>query len=175
MQINILRSSISLTQLLLSTGFEISSTTLSTLSSFAETYVLTLDSIFGSTESSRAISAIVTLMRKEFDENSEGEGRIGAADLVIGLTCFAVLQVKTRARRDSEIETELVWDVVVDEVEKKVDITLGRNRDFSGETESVTSFFDNEEMDSVSVYNGHEDEDEIGSGLPPMFFARLPP
>lgn len=173
--INILRSSISLTQLLLSTGFEISSTTLSTLSSFAETYVLTLDSIFGSTESSRAISAIVTLMRKEFDENSEGEGRIGAADLVIGLTCFAVLQVKTRARHDSEIETELVWDVVVDEVEKKVDITLGRNRDFSGETESVTSFFDNEEMDSVSVYSGHEDEDEIASGLPPMFFARLPP
>lgn len=173
--INILRSSISLTQLLLSTGFEISSTTLSTLSSFAETYVLTLDSIFGSTESSRAISAIVSLMRKEFDENSEGEGRIGAADLVIGLTCFAVLQMKTRARHDDEIETELVWDVVADEVGKKVDITLGRKRDFSGETESVTSFFGDEEMDSISVYSGHEDEDEIGSGLPPMFFARLPP
>lgn len=184
-----LRSSISLTQLLLSTGFEVSSTTLTTLSAFAETSVLTLDSIFGSTESSRAISAIVTLIRKEFDENTEGEGRIGAADLVIGLTCFAVLQVKTRARSDKEIRVELVWDVVVDEVGKKVDVVAEARGEIRGgiggsgpvspfledaEIEGVSRKIEKVELDGVSLFSGDEDENENGCELPPMFFAKLP-
>lgn len=184
-----LRSSISLTQLLLSAGFEISSTTLTTLSAFAETYVLTLDSIFGSTESSRAISAIVALIRKEFDENSEGEGRISAADLVVGLTCFAVLQIKTRARSNKEIKVELVWDVVVDEVGRKTDVVAEARGEVEGgiggggpvapfrggvEMEDVGRDIGRMELDEISVFSGDEDWDENGSGLPPIFFAKLP-
>lgn len=180
-----LRSSVSLTQLLLSTGFEISSTTLATISAFAETYVLTLDSIFGSTESSRAISAIVTLIRKEFNENTEGEGCIGAADLVIGLTCFAVLQMKTRARSEKEIKVELVWDVVVDEIGHNIDVVEDRAGEIGGygpvapfsadvEMEDVGRGIAGMDMDAISIYTGDEYEDDNGSGLPPIFFAKLP-
>lgn len=181
-----LRSSVSLTQVLLSTSFEISSTTLATLSAFAETYVLTLDSIFGSTESSRAISAIITLIRKEFNENTEGEGCIGAADLVIGLTCFAVLQMKTRTRSEKEIKVELVWDVVVDEVGNDTDVVAeARAGEIGGygpvapfpvdaEMEDVGRDIAMLDLDAISVYAGDEDEDDNGSGLP-IFFANLPP
>lgn len=181
-----LRSSVSLTQLLLSTGFEISSTTLAALSAFAETYVLTLDSIFGSTESSRAISAIVTLIRKEFNENTQGEGCIGAADLVIGLTCFAVLQMKTRVRSEKEVKVELVWDVVVDEVGPNIDVLVGVVAgDIGGygpvapfptdiEMEEVGRDIAGMDLDSISIYTGDEDEDDNGSGLLPIFFAKLP-
>lgn len=116
------------------------------------------------------------MIRKEFDENAEGEGVLSAADLAIGLTCFAVLQMKTRARSEKEICIELVWDVVVDEVAKKVDsATEGTGRG-SG---PVIPFPNDEEIqslsrDSVSLYSGGEDEDGNGSGLPPIFFAKLP-
>lgn len=77
---------------------------------------MTLDSIFGSTESSRAISAIVALIRREIEENEEGEGKVGVGDLVIGLSCFAVLQMKTKKRRENDIRMELEWDEAVEEL-----------------------------------------------------------
>lgn len=91
-------------------------TTLTTVSGLAETYVLTLDSIFGSTESSRAISAIVALIKKEIEESEAGEGKVGVSDLVIGLSCFAILQMKTRKRRELEIKMDLEWDEVVEDI-----------------------------------------------------------
>ena len=159
-QINFVRSSISLTQLLLSAGFEIGLTTLTTVSGLAETYVLTLDSIFGSTESSRAISAIVALIRKEIEENEAGEGKVGVSDLVIGLSCFAILQMKTRKRRELEIKMDLEWDEVVE------DIASGARRN---------------ENTAVTV-RGQASGDETG-GLPPALMfqsfpewvAKLPP
>ncbi|RPB01732.1 alpha/beta-hydrolase, partial [Choiromyces venosus 120613-1] len=114
--IKFVRSSISLTQLLLSAGFEIGLTTITTVSGLAETYVLTLDSIFGSTESSRAISAIVALIKKEIEENEAGEGKVGVSDLVIGLSCFAILQMKTKKRRELGIKMDLEWDEVVEDI-----------------------------------------------------------
>ncbi|KAA8896168.1 hypothetical protein FN846DRAFT_285675, partial [Sphaerosporella brunnea] len=67
--INAFNTSISLTELILSTAFELGQTTLESVSALAETYVLTLDSIFGSTETSRAISEIVKLIREEFKDS----------------------------------------------------------------------------------------------------------
>lgn len=125
--------------MLVSTGFRLSSATLSTVSEIAQNYVYTLDSILGSTESSRAISAIVSLIRREIisaDEerqraNLGGEGgpagtntaKIGVVDLIIGLTCFAIIQVRTRQRSLREIKTKIVWDAIVMDGGKKVSMS----------------------------------------------------
>ncbi|KAG0127429.1 hypothetical protein HOY82DRAFT_490580 [Tuber indicum] len=150
--INFVRSSISLTQLLLSTGFEIGLTTLTTVSGLAETYVLTLDSIFGSTESSRAISAIVALIKKEIEENEAGEGKVGVSDLVIGLSCFAILQMKTKKRRELEIKMDLEWDEVV---------------------EDITDVARRGENTAVAVY-GQASGDETGGSPPALMFQSFP-
>lgn len=110
----VFNSSISLTELLLSTAFHLGQTTLSTVSDVAETYVHTVDSIFGCTETSRAISEIVKLVRQEFKDSSEHDGEVGMKDIIAGLTCFAILQYRTRARFDQAFAGDLIWDVVVD-------------------------------------------------------------
>ena len=127
-------------------------TTLTTVSGIAETYVLTLDSIFGSTESSRAISAIVALIKKEIEENEAGEGKVGVSDLVIGLSCFAILQMKTRKRRELEIKMDLEWDEVVE------DIAGGDGRN----------------TNTAVAVRGQASGDEMG-GLPPaLMFQSFP-
>ncbi|KAF8540043.1 hypothetical protein BDD12DRAFT_680543, partial [Trichophaea hybrida] len=95
-------TSISLTELIISTAFELGQTTLSSISGIVETSVLTLDSIFGSTETSRAINEIVKLVREEFKDSSEHDGEVGIKDIVAGLTCFAILQYRTRAHLEEE-------------------------------------------------------------------------
>ena len=77
-----------LAQLFTAASFHLASTTLQTTSGFAQDSVHLLDAVFGSTESSRAIAAIIALIRREL-----GEGT-GLYSLVSGLTCFSILQSK---------------------------------------------------------------------------------
>lgn len=91
--------------------------------------------------------------------------------------------MKTRARSEKDIRVELVWDVVVNEVGRNIDVVAEAR---ASEIGPVTSFSADVEMedvgrditlmdlDAISVYTGDEDEDDNGSGLPPMFFAKLP-
>lgn len=131
-QIDLLHSTVSLTQLLISTGFHLSSTALATASDLAQNYVFTLDSIFGSTESSRAISAIVALIRKEIISADEErirtrysgrdavDAKIGVKDLIAGLTCFAILQMRARKRTDKDLKIKIIWDAMLLDGGKKV-------------------------------------------------------
>ncbi|KAF5101285.1 hypothetical protein D0Z00_000955 [Geotrichum galactomycetum] len=96
-----------LAQLFTAASFHLVSTTLQTTSGFAQDSVHLLDAVFGSTESSRAIAAIIALIRREL-----GEGT-GLYSLVSGLTCFSILQSKGWHRTMEEIEMHIVWDVVV--------------------------------------------------------------
>lgn len=96
-----------LTQLFTAASFHFASDTLQTTSGFAQDSVHLLDAIFGSTESSRAIAAIISLIRREL-----GEGT-GLYSLVSGLTCFSILQNRGWHRTIEEIEMYMVWDVVV--------------------------------------------------------------
>ncbi|KAL3473494.1 hypothetical protein BJX99DRAFT_272283 [Aspergillus californicus] len=99
--------------------FHFSSTTLSSASNMSQALLSTLDAILGSTESSRAIAAIITLIRKEIrDQSTEnGSERVGVGDLLIGTVGFAMLQrwgkknTERRFRINSGLET--VWDVVI--------------------------------------------------------------
>lgn len=79
----------------------------------------TLDAILGSTESSRAIAAIITLIRREFRGivPSPGSEKIGVGDLLVGSVGFALLQSWGRRNTERYLHEnggdETVWDVVI--------------------------------------------------------------
>lgn len=100
-------------------GFHLSEVALSSLSNLSQNLLYTLDAILGSTESSRAIAAIITLIRKEFSKQEEGEDSdvVGVGDLLIGSVGFALLQRWGRLRSEKQLrESEgevIIWDVVI--------------------------------------------------------------
>lgn len=111
-----------------SAGFHLTSTTFSMASGISQLLLSSLDQIFGSTDSSRAIASIITLIRREFHDPATGlEGEtIGMTDLVLGLCALAYLQrwswkmvEEEKKRQDCE---EIIWDVVVLNDGERVDI-----------------------------------------------------
>ncbi|KAF5023656.1 hypothetical protein F66182_4276 [Fusarium sp. NRRL 66182] len=111
-----------------SAGFHFTSTTISMASGFSQLLLSSLDQIFGSTDSSRAIAAIITLIRREFHDPANGlhGDSIGVMDLVLGLCALAYLQrwswkMIDEERRRQECE-EIIWDVVVLNDGERVDI-----------------------------------------------------
>ncbi|KAK7207759.1 hypothetical protein BZA70DRAFT_272146 [Myxozyma melibiosi] len=96
-----------LAQLFTSASFHFMSSAVSTVSNLTQDSVHMLDSIFGSTESSRAIASIISLIRREL---GDGAGLYG---LVSGLTCFSILQARGWRRSIQQIEMRVLWDVVV--------------------------------------------------------------
>ncbi|KAK1515446.1 lipase [Colletotrichum paranaense] len=110
------------------TGFQMTSTTISVASEISQLLLSSLDQFFGSTDSSRAIASIITLIRREFQNPATGvEGeRVGVVDLVMGLCALAYLQRKCRRFLDEETRRlghdEIVWDVVVLNDGERVDI-----------------------------------------------------
>ncbi|CRG88886.1 hypothetical protein PISL3812_05921 [Talaromyces islandicus] len=100
-------------------GFHLSEVALSSLSNLTQNLLYTLDAILGSTESSRAIAAIITLIHREFSKNGGGDDNdlVGVGDLLVGSIGFALLQrwgrLNTeRQLRESEGEV-IIWDVVI--------------------------------------------------------------
>ncbi|GFF45485.1 sn1-specific diacylglycerol lipase alpha [Aspergillus udagawae] len=99
--------------------FHFSSTTLSSAAHVSQALLSTLDAILGSTESSRAIAAIITLIRREFrSPNAEiGTDNIGVGDLLVGTVGFAMLQRWGRKSTERHMRLngghETVWDVVI--------------------------------------------------------------
>ncbi|KAK2626438.1 hypothetical protein QTJ16_003613 [Diplocarpon rosae] len=99
-----------------STGFYISSTALHGAGDLSQQLLATLDSILGSTDSSRAIASIVTLIRREFQNPATGqEGeKVGVADLLLGVCGLALLQKWCKRITDAEgVGDAVIWDVVV--------------------------------------------------------------
>ncbi|KAH2477455.1 hypothetical protein KXV71_001700 [Aspergillus fumigatus] len=99
--------------------FHFSSTTLSSAAHVSQALLSTLDAILGSTESSRAIAAIITLIRREFRSPSAeiGTDNIGVGDLLVGTVGFAMLQRWGRKSTERHMRLnggyETVWDVVI--------------------------------------------------------------
>lgn len=100
-------------------GFHVTETVASSASQISQILLSTLDQFFGSTDSSRAIASIITLIRHEFRNPATGINgeRVGVVDLVLGLCGLAYLQnscsriIREDARRLGQ--EEVVWDVVV--------------------------------------------------------------
>ncbi|KAF9869524.1 lipase [Colletotrichum karsti] len=110
------------------TGFQMTGTTFSVVSEISQLLLSSLDQFFGSTDSSRAIASIITLIRREFQNPATGvEGeRVGVVDLVMGLCALAYLQRKCRRFLEEETRRlgfeEIVWDVVVLNDGERVDV-----------------------------------------------------
>jgi len=100
-------------------GFYLTRTTMSNVSTTSQILLSVLDQFLGSTDSSRAIASIITLVRREFQNPATGvQGeKVGVADLVLGTLGLAYLQVWCRKliREESRRlgQEEVIWDVVV--------------------------------------------------------------
>ncbi|EEA22702.1 hypothetical protein TMatcc_001545 [Talaromyces marneffei ATCC 18224] len=114
-----LHSTVTSTSFFAAAGFRLSEVALSSLSNLSQNLLYTLDAILGSTESSRAIAAIITLIRKEFSKAEEGEDSevVGVGDLLVGSVGFALLQRWGRLKSEKQLrESEgevIIWDVVI--------------------------------------------------------------
>ncbi|KAK0723688.1 hypothetical protein B0T21DRAFT_403677 [Apiosordaria backusii] len=101
------------------TSFHMTGTTLAMISETSQLLLSTLDQFFGSTDSSRAIASIITLIRREFQNPATGRQgeKVGVIDLMLGLCGMAYLQRWCRRLLEEESRTlgieEVVWDVVV--------------------------------------------------------------
>ncbi|KAI0107906.1 hypothetical protein F4776DRAFT_667986 [Hypoxylon sp. NC0597] len=110
------------------TGFHITGTTVSTASQISQLFLSVLDQFFGSTDSSRAIASIITLIRREFQNPATGvQGeKVGVIDLLLGLCGLAYLQnwckkvIQDESRRLGQ--DEIIWDVVVLDDGERVDV-----------------------------------------------------
>ena len=101
------------------TGFHVTGTAVSSVSQVSQLFLSVLDQFFGSTDSSRAIASIITLIRREFQNPATGvEGeKVGVIDLILGLCGLAYLQSWCQKMMLEEARAlgyeEIVWDVVV--------------------------------------------------------------
>ncbi|ELR03184.1 hypothetical protein VC83_02306 [Pseudogymnoascus destructans] len=102
-----------------SAGFHLSSAGLSAASDVSQHLLITLDSIFGSTDSSRAIASIITLVRREFQNPATGQPgeKVGVVDLLVGVCGLALLQQWCKKSSEQEAQDghykDIVWDVVI--------------------------------------------------------------
>ncbi|PYI25339.1 lipase [Aspergillus indologenus CBS 114.80] len=119
-----LHSTITSASFFAAASFHFSSATLSSAANMSQSLLSTLDATLGSTESSRAIAAIVTVFRSELRDLNDSEfgtelraGRIGVADLLVGCVGFALLQRWGRKNTERHARgvggMESVWDVVI--------------------------------------------------------------
>ncbi|OAA53291.1 Lipase, class 3 [Cordyceps fumosorosea ARSEF 2679] len=111
-----------------SASFRLTGTTLSLASDTSQLFLSSLDKLLGSTDSSRAVASIITLIRREFRNpvtGTRGE-RVGVLDLTLALSALAYLQQACRKLPDEEARRntleEVIWDVVVLNDGDRVDI-----------------------------------------------------
>lgn len=115
-------------------GFHVSSTALSSAGDLSQHLLATLDSILGSTDSSRAIASIITLIRREFDNPATGRHgeKVGVIDLLTGICGLALLQRWSRKLANmyaKEVDMEpVIWDVVILDDGRKADVVKTSRR-----------------------------------------------
>lgn len=111
-----------------SVSFRLTGTTISTASAGSQLLLSSLDQLLGSTDSSRAVASIVTLIRREFENPTTGlQGeRVGVIDLTLALSTLAYLQRACRKTTEEERRRqsyeEIIWDVVVLENGDRIDV-----------------------------------------------------
>ncbi|KAK7702243.1 hypothetical protein SLS64_009821 [Diaporthe eres] len=153
-------------------GFNLTTTTLSAISEVSQLTLSYLDSILGSTESSRAIASIITLIRREFNNPATGQPgeHVGVFDLIVGMVGLAyfqrwswrlIMQDNQRLQVD-----EILWDVVIINDEERLDYSRVDNgmqvagRDLeSGPNETVIQTI--QQHDAVDSSDGEDDLPEI--------------
>ncbi|KJZ74332.1 hypothetical protein HIM_06338 [Hirsutella minnesotensis 3608] len=134
-----------------SASFRLTGTTLTAASEVSQLVLSSLDQILGSTDSSRAVASIVTLIRREFNNPATGARgeKVGVLDLVLALSALAYLQRACRAcpaeekRRQSFEET--IWDVVVLNDGQRIDVEDDKAAAAQNSSGAVARGYDNDE------------------------------
>ncbi|RJE22841.1 Lipase class 3 [Aspergillus sclerotialis] len=131
----ILHSTVTSASFFAAATFHFSSTTLSSAAQLSQTLLSTLDAILGSTESSRAIAAIITLIRKELRETRSGSDRVAVGDLLVGTVGFALLQRWGRKNTQRLLHENggdaIIWDVVILDSGARADVIGSRHLEYA--------------------------------------------
>ncbi|MBW0484019.1 hypothetical protein O181_023734 [Austropuccinia psidii MF-1] len=130
--IYLIHHTFTITELISIAGLNLTHSIISTCFQAAEGSVMLFDSIFGSNESSRALSAIIILIRREllhdpaFTPNHHGT-LIGLMALIKAIIAFACLQLATSRRTMASMKMRVIWDATVitqDHLESKTNLNL---------------------------------------------------
>lgn len=150
-------------------GFHAVGATASTTSQVTQLFLSVLDQFFGSTDSSRAIASIITLVRREFQNPATGvEGeRVGVMDLVLGLCGLAYLQNRCRRMIQEERrrlgQEEIIWDVIVLNDGQRIDThhedDPSVDRAQPSESNNANDTVDT--IDQRSIRQGSPDDDDM--------------
>ena len=136
--ISALHSTISTISFFASSGFYLSSASLNSASILSIRGLNTLNAILGSTESSRAVAAIITLIKDELNKPEEGSrGEVVTYfDLVTSTIGFALLQRWARRKTERDFREaggeEVIWDAVIDDKGFRADVVGTRKTDLIG-------------------------------------------
>ncbi|RYC53895.1 hypothetical protein CHU98_g12315 [Xylaria longipes] len=164
-------------------GFHTLGATVSTVSQVSQLFCSVLDQFFGSTDSSRAIASIITLVRREFQNPATGvEGeKVGVMDLVLGLCGLAYLQDRCRKMMQEESRRlgheEIIWDVIVFSDGERVDALQDGVRNING----VQSSGSNDTNDAARTIehglkqsSANEDDDLLEAQIRKQIVKSLP-
>lgn len=174
-----------------SAGFQLTGTTMYAASELSQLLLCSLDQLFGSTDSSRAMASIITLVRREFNNPATGHSgdKVGVVDLILATSALAYLQ--QRCRKAIELERrkqgaeEIVWDVVVLDDGERVDV---QGEDAvaplasimaDGQGSPTSSNDDNESLGSFVSHHTNrqrdDDDEQVFARLKRDISSSLPP
>ena len=162
----ILHSTVTSASFFAAATFHFSSTTLSSAAQLSQTLLSTLDAILGSTESSRAIAAIITLIRKELRETRSGNDRVAVGDLLVGSVGFALLQRWGRKNTQRLLHENggdtIIWDVVILDSGARADVIGSRHLEYA---EYPRDHVESESHHAASFMSPGQDE-EVFDAVP---------
>ncbi|KAF9282256.1 hypothetical protein BGZ74_002183 [Mortierella antarctica] len=138
----VIHHSFTLAELFAISGLQLVSNTLTAGIRTAEESVRVVDGLFGSTETSRALAAVVGLVKKEVYEDQDfaitNAGKMAVlASITKAITVFACLQAATHKRTQKTVRTMLLYEGVV--------VTQPRNL---GDSNQLTTIGSQDEDDS---------------------------
>ena len=149
-QISSLHSTIASISFFASSGFYLSTAVLTSASTLSMQGLSTLNAVLGSTESSRAVAAIIELIKDEFKKPEAGKESefVGYLDLFSGTVGFVLLQRWGRRKTEREFRgnggEEVIWDAVIDDKGFRADV-VGTQR---------TTYFEGVHPASEAVLRG---------------------
>ncbi|KAK8854844.1 hypothetical protein IAR55_003583 [Kwoniella newhampshirensis] len=114
--IYVIHHTFTMAELFAMSGFFLTTNAVQSVHYAAQESVALFDSLFGSNESSRALSAIITMVRKEVleDERCRDRGKIASlAGLTKAMTAFACLQAATWKRTSERMKMRVLYDCTV--------------------------------------------------------------
>ncbi|KAI8335067.1 hypothetical protein BC941DRAFT_76000 [Chlamydoabsidia padenii] len=159
--VHLISNTFTLAELFALSGLQFTSKTIKTGLKACEETVRLIDGIFGSTDTSRAIASIITLVHRELMHDPEFElaqmGKVAIlASLTKALTAFALLQTVTHKQRIKHVQSTVLWQGLVIEEET--------NQQYLLQMEHPSSPKQTNHSGSYQITDGINQQDTIATG-----------